>query len=375
MTQEIVCVVGARPNFMKMAPILDALRANAGIRPFLVHTGQHYDEEMSRVFFDELGLPEPDQNLEIGSGTHGRQTGEIMSGFDELLGGRSARAVVVVGDVNSTMACALVAVKRGIPVAHVEAGLRSGDRSMPEEINRLVTDAVSDLLLATSEDAVANLAAEGIPASRVRLVGNPMIDTLRRHEAIARGKRAWERFGLPQHGYALVTLHRPSNVDNSNNLRAIVRALDELCGRIPVLFPAHPRTLERIRRGDIQPGAGLTLTRPLGYLDFLSLMTAARFVLTDSGGVQEETTALGVPCLTLRENTERPVTISEGTNRLLGVDPAAILPAADELLQAGPQARRCPPLWDGHAGQRIAGALAEFLGVPLTEELGVDKLR
>ncbi|TMQ64258.1 MAG: UDP-N-acetylglucosamine 2-epimerase (non-hydrolyzing) [Candidatus Eisenbacteria bacterium] len=349
---------------MKMAPILESLRPNPEIQPFLVHTGQHYDAEMSRVFFDELGLPEPDQNLEIGSGTHGRQTGQIMSAFDALLEGRSTSAVVVVGDVNSTMACGLVAVKRGIPLAHVEAGLRSWDRSMPEEINRLVTDAVSDLLFATSEDAVTNLAAEGIPASRVRLVGNPMIDTLRRNEPAARGKRTWERFGLSERGYALVTLHRPSNVDNSNNLRAILHALDELSRRIPILFPAHPRTLERIRRGDIRPGVALTLTRPVGYLDFLSLMTAARFVLTDSGGVQEETTALGVPCLTLRENTERPVTVSEGTNKILGADPAAIVSAAEELLQGGPPSPRFPALWDGHAGQRIAAELGEFLGCP-----------
>ena len=366
MTQEIVCVVGARPNFMKMAPVLEALRPNSGIQPFLVHTGQHYDEEMSRVFFDELGLPEPDQNLEVGSDTHGRQTGQIMRAFDELLEGRNTKAVIVVGDVNSTLACGLVAVKRGIPLAHVEAGLRSGDRSMPEEINRLVTDAVSDLLFAPSEDAVTNLAAEGIPASRVRLVGNPMIDTLRRNEPVARRKRAWEQFGFHEGNYAVVTLHRPSNVDNPSNLRAIIHALDELCKRIPVLFPAHPRTLERIRQSGIEPNVGLMLTRPLGYLDFLSLMTAARFVLTDSGGVQEETTALGVPCLTLRENTERPVTVSEGTNRILGADPAAIIPAADSLLNGSPPKARCPALWDGRAGQRIAAEIVEFLGVPLT---------
>lgn len=363
-TQEIVCVVGARPNFMKMAPILEALRPNPQIQPFLVHTGQHYDEAMSRIFFDELGLPEPDHNLEIGSESHGRQTGQIMSAFDELLEGRGTRAVIVVGDVNSTMACGLVAVKRGIPLAHVEAGLRSGDRTMPEEINRLVTDAVSDLLFATSMDAVTNLAAEGIPGSRVRLVGNPMIDTLRRNEPAARGKRTWERFGFLERGYALVTVHRPSNVDNPNTLRAIIRALDELSGRIPVLFPAHPRTLERIRQDDIRPGAGLALTQPLGYLDFLSLMTAARFVLTDSGGVQEETTALGVPCLTLRESTERPVTVSEGTNRILGADPAAIVSAAESLLNGGPPNPRFPALWDGHAGQRIAAEIGRFLGCP-----------
>jgi UDP-N-acetylglucosamine 2-epimerase (non-hydrolysing) len=360
---EIVCVVGARPNFMKMAPILDSLRAHPAIRPFLVHTGQHYDEEMSRIFFTELGLPRPDRDLGVGSDTHSRQTGRIMIAFDELLDGRDPKLVVVVGDVNSTMACSLVAVKRGIPVAHVEAGLRSRDRTMPEEINRLVTDAVSDLLFATSPDAIENLTAEGISRGKIHLVGNPMIDTLRRHLPAARKREAAKRFQLERGQYGLVTLHRPANVDDPESLRGLLEALQALSTRIPILFPVHPRTRGRMERIGFQPGNGLLLSEPLGYLDFLSLMETARFLLTDSGGIQEETTALGVPCLTLRANTERPITITEGTNQLLGVDPASIQPAAEALLAGQVPPPRCPALWDGRAGERIAAVTARFLGV------------
>ena len=359
---EILCVVGARPNFMKMAPILKALSAYPRIRPFLVHTGQHYDAEMSRIFFHELGLPAPDKDLEIGSDTHARQTARIMMAFEETLQGRASKLVLVVGDVNSTMACSLVAVKLGVEVAHVEAGLRSRDRTMPEEINRLVTDAVSDLLFATSPDAVDNLRAEGVPATKIHLVGNPMIDTLRLHLPAARARNAAARFGLTPREYALVTLHRPSNVDQPDTLRRILGALQAVATRIPVLFPVHPRTRERMAGAGFVPGAGFTLTDPLGYLDFLSLMDASRFMITDSGGIQEETTALGVPCLTLRANTERPVTITEGTNRLLGDDPDAILPAALPLLGGEFPKPRCPALWDGQAGARIATVLARHLG-------------
>ena len=359
---EIICVVGARPNFMKMAPILESLRAYPSVRPFLVHTGQHYDESMSRVFFEELGLPRPDRDLEVGSDTHARQTARIMSAFDELLDGRDARMVVVVGDVNSTMACSLVAAKRGVLSAHVEAGLRSRDRTMPEEINRLVTDAVSDLLFATSPDAVDNLKSENIPASKIHLVGNPMIDTLRRHLDVARARHAPERLGLSHRGYVLVTLHRPSNVDDEDRLRAVLQVLTTLGKEIPVVFPVHPRTRERMGRTGLEPSGRVRLTEPLGYLDFLGLMDAARFLLTDSGGIQEETTALGVPCLTLRTTTERPITISEGTNRLLGDDPASILPAAKALLDGQAPPARCPALWDGKAGERIAAVLARAAG-------------
>ncbi|HKO21195.1 MAG TPA: UDP-N-acetylglucosamine 2-epimerase (non-hydrolyzing) [Candidatus Eisenbacteria bacterium] len=358
---EIVCVVGARPNFMKMAPILDALRAYPDIKPYLVHTGQHYDEEMSRVFFVELGLPRPDKDLEVGSDSHGRQTGKIMMAFDSLLDGRSTRMVVVVGDVNSTVACSLVAVKRGILVAHVEAGLRSRDRTMPEEINRLVTDAISDILLVTSPDGIDNLRAEGVPASKIHLVGNPMIDSIVRHRDAARARNVPQRFGLAPRRYGLVTLHRPSNVDDPDTLAGILESLQALARRVPILFPVHPRTRERIRSLGFQPGPGLALHEPLGYLDFLGLMDQATFVLTDSGGIQEETAALGVPCLTLRANTERPITLTEGTNRLLGTDPRAIVPAATALLDGDAPAPRCPALWDGHAGQRIAKVLADHV--------------
>ena len=371
---EIVCVVGARPNFMKMAPILDALRAYPDIRPFLVHTGQHYDEEMSRVFFQELGLPRPDRDLEVGSDSHGRQTGKIMIAFDSLLDGRSTRMVVVVGDVNSTVACGLVAVKRGIPVAHVEAGLRSRDRTMPEEINRLVTDAISDVLFATSPDAIENLRAEGVPDSKIHLVGNPMIDSIHRHRDAARARNVPARFGLTPRRYGLVTLHRPSNVDDPRTLEGILESLGALAERVPILFPVHPRTQERIRSIGFKPAPGLTLREPLGYLDFLGLMDQATFVLTDSGGIQEETAALGVACLTLRANTERPITLTEGTNRLLGTDPRAIVPAVMALLDGKQPAPRCPALWDGHAGQRIAKVLADHLGggVPAGSKRGVQ---
>ena len=360
---EIICVVGARPNFMKMAPILAALKTYPWIRPLLIHTGQHYDEAMSRVFFTELGLPVPDRNLEIGSDAHGKQTGRIMIAFDSLLEERAkARLVVVVGDVNSTMACALVAVKRGVPVAHVEAGLRSRDRTMPEEINRIVTDMVSDLLFATSPDAIENLAQEGIDRGKVHLVGNPMIDTLKTHLAAARARDANARFSLAPKGYAVVTLHRPSNVDDSAGLGRILEALSGLGRLLPVLFPIHPRTREQMARLGFQGAPGVTLCEPLGYLDFLGLMDKAKLVLTDSGGIQEETTALGVPCLTLRANTERPITITEGTNRLLGDDPAAIVPAAASILAGDVPPERSPSLWDGKAGERIAAVLAASVG-------------
>ena len=368
---EIVCVVGARPNFMKMAPVLEALRAYPEIQPFLVHTGQHYDEEMSRVFFNELGLPQPDRDLEIGSDTPARQTARIMLAFDGLLEGRDAGMIVVVGDVNSTLACSLVAVKRGIPVAHVEAGLRSRDRSMPEEINRVITDAISDLLFATSPDAIENLISEGVPPERIHHVGNPMIDTLRRHLVAARARRTPARMGHAEGNYALVTLHRPSNVDEPRTLDAILRALDALSERIPIVFPVHPRTRERIDSLQFRPGPALHLYPPLGYLDFLGLLAAARFVLTDSGGIQEETTSLGIPCLTLRANTERPITVTEGTNRLLGADPGSILPAARALLSEPPREPRAPALWDGRAGERIASKLAVELGMasqPVTSD-------
>ena len=366
MTPEIACVVGARPNFMKMAPVVEALRARGDVRASLVHTGQHYDPAMSRVFFEELGMPEPDVNLDVGSGSHAAQTARVLERFDEHLERTRPALGHVAGDVNSTVACALAAAKRTIPVGHVESGLRSRDRTMPEELNRIVTDALSDLLFAPSADAVENLEREGIEPAKIHLVGNSMIDSLRRHLAAARMRRAPARFGVEPGRYAVATLHRPSNVDDPEGLAAILGALRALAVRMTVIFPAHPRTAARIaslaRAPETHDGApGLVVTEPLGYLDFLGLLDSARLVITDSGGIQEETTALGVPCLTLRDNTERPITIAEGTNRLIGSDPGAILPAAEEVLEGGRPDPRQPPLWDGRAGERIAAIAASFV--------------
>lgn len=365
MTTTIACVVAARPNFMKMAPVVEALRAREGIRAPLIHTGQHYDEAMSRVFFDDLGMPAPDVNLEAGSGSHAAQTARVLERFDEYLEGARPDLVVVAGDVNSTLACALAAAKRTIPLAHVESGLRSRDRTMPEELNRILTDALADLLFAPSADAVANLEREGIDPERIHLVGNSMIDSLRRHLPAARSRRAHERFGVARGAYAIATIHRPSNVDDPARLAQVLDALRELAALLPVIVPVHPRTAARIAAlgagaGGARGSAGLSIVPPLGYLDFLGLMESARLVLTDSGGIQEETTALGVRCLTLRDNTERPITVNEGTNRLIGSDPSAILPAARESLAAPQAATRPLALWDGHAGERIASILVEI---------------
>jgi len=364
MTLSIACVVAARPNFMKMAPVVEALRAREGVRVALVHTGQHYDEAMSRVFLDELGMPAPDVNLEAGSGSHAAQTARVLERFDEYLEDARPDRVVVAGDVNSTLACALAAAKRTIPVAHVESGLRSGDRTMPEELNRILTDALSDFLFAPSADAVENLKREGIAPEKIHLVGNSMIDSLRRHLPAARARRAPERFGVERDAYIVATIHRPSNVDDPARLSRVLDALRELARLLPVILPVHPRTAARIAALDdgargAPPRPGLSIVPPLGYLDFLGLMEAARLVLTDSGGIQEETTALAVRCLTLRDNTERPITMTEGTNRLIGSDPDRILPAAREALAAGAGESRLPALWDGHAGERIAAILLQ----------------
>lgn len=361
MSVAVTCVVGARPNFMKMAPVLEALRRFPEIRPSLIHTGQHYDAAMSRIFFDELSLPAPDVNLDVGSGTHASQTARILERFDALLEGDPPALVVVAGDVNSTVACALAAAKRGIPVAHVEAGLRSRDRSMPEEINRIVTDVLSDYLFAPSSDAVENLAREGIDRSKIHFVGNPMIDSLVRHLPAARARGVPERFGVRPGAYAVVTLHRPSNVDDPDRLARIQDALRLLARRLPVIFPAHPRTAERMERLGGLVESGIEISEPLGYLDFLGLMDSARLVVTDSGGIQEETTALGVACLTLRDTTERPITVLEGTNRLIGSDPAAIASAAAAVLDGARPSPCSPALWDGKAGERIAAILAAAL--------------
>ena len=359
---KVINVVGARPNFMKVAPIVEAMkrRGTSEFAPLVVHTGQHYDAQMSEAFFRDLALPEPDVYLEVGSGSHAAQTALVMQRFEPIVVRERPDWVLVVGDVNSTLACALVSAKLGVRVAHVEAGLRSRDRTMPEEINRLLTDQLADLLLTPSEDADENLLAEGIARARIRFVGNVMIDSL--HAQMERAARSTvrERLGVAGQSYAVVTLHRPSNVDEGATLGRILSALATIAGRVPVIFPVHPRTRQRLMEFELAEGveraAGLRLVEPLGYLDFLRLYSGARLVLTDSGGIQEETTALGIPCLTLRENTERPITIRLGTNRLVGTDPDKIVEAALSILDVPPteaRAARLPPLWDGRTAERI----------------------
>jgi UDP-N-acetylglucosamine 2-epimerase (non-hydrolysing) len=358
----VMNVVGARPNFMKIAPVVEALR-QAGVPQYLVHTGQHYDEKMSWLFFEELGIPVPDVNLEVGSGSQAAQTAEIMRRFEPVLLEAKPDVVVVVGDVNSTMACALVASKLGIHVAHIEAGLRSFDRSMPEEINRVVTDCISDLLFVSEPSGMTNLSNEGVSGEKVHFVGNVMIDTLLRHRASAERSEIRARLGLKAAGrYALVTLHRPSNVDNPEKLRSLFSALETLSHDLTVVFPMHPRTRKNAMEAGLERELEcLTTTDPLGYLDFLHLMSRAAVVITDSGGIQEETTVLGVPCLTVRENTERPATISEGTNCLVGTNPDVMLRSAGQVLRGPRRAGRSPALWDGKAAQRIVAILVDAL--------------
>ena len=356
-----LAVAGARPNFMKIAPLLRELRSRPRFECTLVHTGQHYDAAMSGNFFDELGIAAPEVNLEVGSGSHGEQTAAVLVGIERLLTERRPDVVLVVGDVNSTMAASLAAVKLHVPVAHVEAGLRSGDRRMPEEINRIVTDALSRWCFTTEPAGDENLRAEGVAPERIHHVGNVMIDTLLANLEKARKLDTPERLGLPG-AFALLTLHRPSNVDDPEVLRSLFAVLEEIHAELPVVFPVHPRTRAAIERltGGREPA--LRLTEPLGYLDFLRLMADARVVLTDSGGVQEETTVLGVPCLTLRENTERPVTVIEGTNTIVGSDPDTIRKALREVLDGRGKAGRAPALWDGEAAARIADVLERDLG-------------
>lgn len=360
--KTLIHVVGARPNFMKSAPLIAAIaRSGAQVRQILVHTGQHYDYAMSQVFFEELELPEPDAFLQVGSGTHAEQTARILLAFEPLLLRFRPDWVVVVGDVNSTLACALASAKLLIPVAHVEAGLRSGDRTMPEEINRLLTDRLASLLLTPSPDADANLLAEGVPAGQIVCVGNVMIDTLVRMLPRAAMRPTLAELELEPQGYLLATLHRPGNVDEPEQLCSLATALRAIGARLPVLFPVHPRTRVRLDALGLDLGAGVRLVEPLGYLDFLALQRGARLVLTDSGGVQEETTYLGVPCLTVRPNTERPITISKGTNRLVWGGAELLVAAVEQRLAEGWPEPRCPELWDGSAAERAAAALLERL--------------
>jgi UDP-N-acetylglucosamine 2-epimerase (non-hydrolysing) len=359
---RILAVAGARPNFMKIAPLMkEFARRSDRFEPILVHTGQHYDKAMSDSFFRDLGIPEPDVNLGVGSGSHAEQTAQVLVKIEKLLIERQPHALLVVGDVNSTIAATLAAVKLHIPVAHVESGLRSGDRRMPEEINRVLTDSVSDWLFTTEPVAEENLLREGIPAEKIHFVGNVMIDTLLAHRERALELDTVERLGLTPQGYAVLTLHRPSNVDSPDQLRSLFEVLGRLNNEIPVVFPVHPRTANAIEQNLGGEKPNLHLTDPLGYLDFLRLLMDAQVVLTDSGGIQEETTALGVPCLTLRDNTERPVTVTEGTNTIVGTDPAEIEKAIKKLRTSPPTQGRRPALWDGKAAVRIVDILQSDL--------------
>ncbi len=371
-TATVVCVVGARPNYMKMAPIVRCMKESSGsLRPYLVHTGQHYDEAMSERLFRDLQLPAADVNLNVGSASHAVQTAEIMRRFEPVIDDQKPACVLVVGDVNSTLACALVAAKRGVPVAHVEAGLRSFDRGMPEEVNRVLTDQISDFLYTTEASAHANLAREGIPARYIRFVGNVMIDSLLAHqgravqpEIVLRGAGLSPDLIRDPQGYAVVTLHRPSNVDDPKTLKTLLQAVREVSARLPVVWPLHPRTqrnAESFGLAQLLSGSRLILLPAQGYLEMLGLMAQATVVLTDSGGIQEETTALSVPCLTLRENTERPVTVEQGTNVVVGRDRQRILSALDEILATGGKRGRKPELWDGRAAERIVSHLATAL--------------
>jgi UDP-N-acetylglucosamine 2-epimerase (non-hydrolysing) len=371
-TYRILCVVGARPNFMKMAPIMAAFgKLGPQVQAKLVHTGQHYDVAMNHQYFEALGIPSPDINLEVGSGSHAQQTAEVMKRFEPAVDEVQPAAVLVVGDVNSTIACALVAAKKGVPVIHVEAGLRSFDRAMPEEINRLLTDQLSDLLFITEESGEANLLKEGIAQERIHFVGNVMIDTLRANleraipvDAIAADAGRAGFLDGRKDGYAVLTLHRPSNVDDPVILRGLLETAAAISERTPVIFPVHPRTkatIEKFGLSQLLERPDVLLLPPMGYLEMLGLMKDARVVLTDSGGIQEETTALGTPCITLRNNTERPITVDEGTNTIAGNDPAHITAAYEELMSGGGKAGRVPHYWDGRAAERIAAIVLDWL--------------
>ena len=374
---RIICVCGARPNFMKISPIMRSFEEHGGFETLLVHTGQHYDKNMSKLFFEELGIPKPDINLDVGSGSHAVQTAEIMKRFEPVVEDFGPDYVLVVGDVNSTIACGLVAVKLGVKLIHVEAGLRSFDPTMPEETNRMLTDRISDLLFVTEQSGVDNLLKEGINSDKVHFVGNVMIDTLMMNREKAEESDVLNRLGLEAKGYGVITLHRPSNVDDFEKFGEIVSAFEEMQKDLKLVFPIHPRTRNNIRGSELEKRLAnmdrLILLEPTGYLDFLKLMSDAAIVVTDSGGIQEETTILGVACLTLRENTERPVTITEGTNRLVHVTTTDILANYNKLKASGFDTKgRIPRLWDGKAAQRIAEVIAEAFVHPKATPHNID---
>jgi UDP-N-acetylglucosamine 2-epimerase (non-hydrolysing) len=364
-TLKIINIVGARPNLPKIAPLMRVMRRYPEIEPILVHTGQHYDDTLSDIFFRQMGIPAPDVNLEVGSGSHAAQTAEVLKRIEPVLIEHKPDIVLVVGDVNSTLAVSLAAAKLGIRVAHVEAGLRSFDRSMPEEINRILTDALAEYLFVTENDAIEHLLKEGRPPSSIHFVGNVMIDSLRYFLPTAQKCRIGHDLGLMHdeswRRFAVLTLHRPSNVDAIDKLGELLGAIDAIAAEVPVIFPVHPRTRQRLTQVGIVHHAQLRLIQPLGYLDFLCLLSNAALVLTDSGGIQEETTALGVPCLTLRENTERPVTVSEGTNTLVGTNRGKIVATARDILAGKSKAGRIPPLWDGKAADRVVEVLLQLV--------------
>ena len=347
-------VIGARPNFMKAAPVVSAL-TELGVKPMLVHTGQHYDAALSEIFFEQLGLPEPDQNLGVGSGSHAKQTAALMVALEDLFSAVAPRRVAVYGDINSTLAASVVASKMHIRIAHVEAGLRSFDRAMPEEVNRVVTDALADLHFITSPEAEDHLINEGVSPGGIHFAGNPMIDTLLRFRGTFDVDATKRQFDLPDR-YSVATLHRPSNVDHPSSAARVVEGLRRVAKELPIVLPLHPRGRDVLSSQGLTDIDGLLITDPIGYLEFMALVSGASLVLTDSGGIQEETTVLGIPCLTLRDNTERPITVTMGTNRLVGNDPDLIESAAIEFL-ANPPSGRVPPLWDGSAGMRIARVL------------------
>lgn len=360
---KVINICGARPNFMKIAPLMRAFARRPEMQVCLVHTGQHYDDNMSKAFFDDLHIPRPDINLEVGSGSHALQTAQIMQRFEPVMLEQKPDAVLVVGDVNSTIACGLVAVKLLVPLIHVEAGLRSFDRTMPEEVNRLLTDAISELLFVTEPSGQRNLEHEGVDPAKIHVVGNVMIDTLLAHRELAEQSDVLTRLSLSPSSYGVLTLHRPANVDDPRVLAGICDALERIQRDTPLVFPVHPRTRGNLARtgllARLEGMGGMRLVEPLGYLDFLKLMSRAAIVLTDSGGIQEETTVLGVPCLTLRQNTERPVTVEQGTNQIVGMDPGRIL-AAYERVRAGHVPTRVPDLWDGRAAERIADVMLRW---------------
>ncbi|MGZ8189865.1 MAG: non-hydrolyzing UDP-N-acetylglucosamine 2-epimerase [Methylococcaceae bacterium] len=367
--KTIVCVVGARPNFMKMAPIIKELESLKELMSrYLVHTGQHYDHAMKASFFQQLGIPEPDIDLGVGSGSHTEQTANVMLRFESVLDKVNPFAVLVVGDVNSTLACSLVAVKKQIPIIHVEAGLRSGDREMPEEINRILTDQISDVLFTTERTAEDNLINEGIDKSRIHFAGNVMIDTLLANVQLASPVAETlmdyqNTIDIQERGYALLTMHRPSNVDDPQILKQLLQSIATISQKLPVIFPIHPRTHHRIEQeglSDLINRGNIICLPPVGYLQMLGLMKSAKVVLTDSGGLQEETTSLGIPCVTLRENTERPITVEQGTNTIVGTDSEKIIACVNDILTTGGKSGRIPEYWDGRAASRIVAAIKKI---------------